>query len=602
MNQQQRAGKHPSFSRDKKPYGMEKETFHKKNITPRSKGRRGCKHSCRGPKMLRAHWILVDMGIRTITPEIESARREIMNEKSWLHKFNNEQYKQAREDLLHVAAIEAISNEKYDQALRILPQISDKKLVMCVLNTTAAYYPNTYFLRCMKKAYEKSGEPHGSCLKDALHFRQWFLVKTMMKCFEFSSEQADDILSTAVLNENWKLIQESLKHKVSRRLLHTALIQALMGRQWGIVEACLKHGGDIATACVEHGFNLNIKNGDLRQTVLQDAIFHCSLTQVDLLLQAGADPDIRNRDGETAICRAVVEQEWDLATLLLKYSNNAGKIASKRIAGGETLLHIICRNGQADILHTLLLMEANPLVTNVDGVTLLMTAVQAGEEAENLVRILLQLGAATHQGEVSRSQLATTGKGNNTIDRGFDTPMWRAVEKGQLCIAKMLYASGGCCAKEIHAMAASEFMRKTLESSKLRDIVDFLNDISSHPRSLLDSCALKISHLIGCGSERDVRAASLGLPNKLRGLVLQDHVVNPDFLKDCPPGPPGPPSHDIFSGWVRLSWGTHFTSLRDYEWSQFRRVFEGMRPPNSYMFGVKSLRRLPRCSCKDIDQ
>ena len=263
---------------------------------------------------------------------------------------------------------------------------------------------------------------------------------------------------------------------------------------------------------------------------------------VELLLQAGADPDAADTLGETALHAAVKHQDWSILRLLLRYSKAAGKIASTRIQqqrialfmwlwtayrGGNTLLHVLCEEGQADIVHTLLLMTgADMLVRDDKGNTLMMAASDAAEGRENVYRALIQSGISTHQAIVSESLLASPRKRKADVDEAFSSPMKRAVETGQLRIAKMVYASGACSNREVHELSTSPIIRLTAR----RDVLEFVEDISSQPRSLRDLCSLTVSHLIGCGAGRDDRAARAGLPPAVRRQVLLEHVTNPAFV------------------------------------------------------------------------
>ncbi|XP_070190728.1 uncharacterized protein [Littorina saxatilis] len=656
MNQQQRAGKHPSFVRDRKPYGLKKETFRRECtasysqfIPKRFKEKKLCdavnavehtdsRHSFALDIVL--YWycqpettydILKTLRIEKNSTEILSALFTVCYTPAFTQKFADERYTEIREEVLHLAAEEAMVNENHDLVSWILRRVHNRKLVMCMLSEGASVLSVQHFLQYIKLVYKNHTRSLELCLLEAVMCRRWSIALKLVKVFE----QNTDTGLEAVEEENG-LIQN---RRLCTRLLHLTLSRALESREWDLVQTCLHQGGDTATACTETGFDLNARTGDTRTTVLRDAMTYLGeeTKMAQKLLQAGANPDVKDGIGETVIHSAIKGKRWKLVTLLLQYSSEAGEIASK-MYNAETLLHIVCREGQVEILQTLLLKGANPLVEDVRGNTLMMTAIKTEQGRENLIRTLIQNGVATHQALVSQSRLTSLRKKGKEKEMALCSPTWMAIARGQLRTAMMLYSSGACPAVEIHEVATSVSIREKQEHSKQHGMLDFLNDISSQPRSLLDSCALKISHLIGCGPERDVRAAILGLPNKLRGLVLQDHVVNPDFLKDCPPDPP---RRDIFSGRFGSSWGMRF--LRNYqpvfslsqrriswdmpfalnryspfqEWfprssvhSRSRQSTSLLSHPSYYfdhlssfsVLGDRSYRRRHRCSCDNLDR
>ena len=301
--------------------------------------------------------------------------------------------------------------------------------------------------------------------------------------------------------------------------------------------------------------DLSDREGRSRSILHEAVVWGRSVKIVELLLLAGADPDVMDRRGETAFHAAVERKNWSLLRLLLGHSQAAGRIASTRLAHtqGRTLLHDLCEEGKADIVHTLLLMKADPLVMDNKGNnTLMMAASEATEGRENMYRALIQSGISTHQAVVSESLLASLKERNAGVDEEFSSPMRRAVEKGQLRIAKMLYASGACSNREIHELNTFPTTGARLEKLRCHDILKFLDDISSQPRSLRDLCSLKVSHLIGCGVGREDRVARAGLPPPVCRQVLLEHVTDPEFISDCP-DPPDNPFDLFFRSMFRLS-------------------------------------------------
>ena len=742
MNQQQRAGKHPSFSRDRKPPGLCRETFLKRPEVPKPKDRKrkekkkkasttfsasseldsernndlfslNYKTWCERQKSDRTHDILgcfkalALLGVELVCQETVDACLAVCGNLSWAKTFLAGHFKKARSYLLHVAVQEATVSENLDLITRLLPQILDRKFVMCMLSTAATVLTNSQlFLRFVRSVDGMKEQSTDLYLKEALGLKEWLLLTRLLKAWHPARRTTEAIAEAAITVGKWELVNLCVGHGVSKALMNRALAEALKSRQWDTVLECLKRGVNIAEACAENGLPLHDK-GRRNQTVLQTVIeMKSSLEVVELLLRAGADPDAANTLGETALHAAVKHGFWSLLRLLLRYSKAAGKIASTRIrkqkynasfisayrpgrtllhvlcetgqedivellvqagadldatdtlgetalhaavehgfwnllrlllrssnvpgkivskliqqywfmgprsayrpgkmllhvlcekgqadivelllqAGADpdvvdffgktvfhvavkrkdwsllklllkyskaagrialmriqaeyidpfmesrdcTLLHVLCKEGQADIVHTLLLMGAYPLVRDEDGNTLMMATSKAAEGRENVYRALIQSGVSTHEAIVSESLLASLRDRKADVDEAFSSPTKRAVEGGQLRIAKMLYASGACSNREVHALSTSPNIRLKAR----RGVLEFIEDISSQPRRLRDLCSLTVSHLIGCRAGRDDRAARAGLSPPVRRQVLLEHVTNPEFLNDCLP-------------------------------------------------------------------
>ena len=755
MNQQQRAGKHPSFSRDRKPPGLRRETFLKRPEVPKPKeGKRTEKKKastaltfafsasseldsgrnnglfslihkkwCERQKSDRTHDILgcfkalALLGVEPVCQETVDACLAVCGNPSWAKTFLAGHFKKARGYLLHVAVHEATVSENFDLISRLLPQILDRKLVMCTLSTAASVLTDDsqLFLRFVRSVYGMKEKSTDLCVKEALGLKEWLLLTRLLKAWHPARRATEAIAEAAITAAQWELVKLCVGHGVDKALRNRALAEALKSGQWDTVLEFFQRGDNIAEACAENGFRLNdrvfcgrtilhdaivckrsaevmelllqagadpdvadtfgetafhaaVKRGfwsllrlllryskaagkiastriqkqqaiaslitayrrgrtllhvlceegqedivelllqagadpdvadTLGETALHAAVKHgfwsllrlllrysneavkiastrirqhrfmgplsayrpgrtllhvlCEKCEegladiVELLLQAGADPDAADTLGETALHAAVKHKDWSLLRLLLRYSKAAGKIASTRIQqkctvlfmwlwpayrGGSTLLHALCEEGQADIVHTLLLMTgADPLVRDDNGKTLMMAASEAAEGRENVYRALIQSGISTHQPIVSASLLASLKERKADVDEAFSSPMKRAVERGQLRIAKMLYASGACSNREVHELNTSP----TIRLKARRDVLEFVEDISSQPRRLRDLCSLTVSHLIGCGAGRDDRAARAGLPPPVSRLVLLEHVTDPAFLNDCLP-------------------------------------------------------------------
>ncbi|XP_070183188.1 uncharacterized protein [Littorina saxatilis] len=612
--------------------------------------------------------VLDVLGIEVVTRETLRACLNVCTCESWRRAFLSGRLQKATEFLLHIASIESLprgfmysrgNGVCNETALSLLvPQIQNKNMIVCFLKIAKSTLNKEQICLISKLLHVEADSSFKQCMNRALRDGEWGVVDHMLRLYDMDTTT-----------------------------LHQVLVKAMERRKWKEVEACLERGADIATACTETGFDLNARSGERNRTVLHDAISNHKDTKeiVQALLQAGADPNVRDSDGETAVCTAVNYRNWDFALLLLMHSRAAGTTVSHTFRNGEPVLHFVCKKGQSDLVRELFTTQTDPLATDGKGNTLIMAAlggadsknvrrdysrkpepITPGSEKENVMRVLIQSGVATHQALLSQSQLRSLKQEaqNVTVD-SFQSPMWQAVKTRKLRIARMQYAAGACCHEEIHELVNSEFIGHKLEETNQRDtlkfsedffshfharfdyepddasacchteihelanseyvrqkvihlrnysdpflarrditffvendvkhqikkdpflaflndifshvrsqgvhytvgqcctqkhnargdaelkfvrekteemknwcdIMDFLDHISSHPRSLRDICALTISHLIGCGPQRDERAASLGLPDSLRRRVLQDHVISSDFLKDYPPDP-----------------------------------------------------------------
>ena len=622
MNQQQRAGKHPSFSRDRKPPGLRREKFLKRFDIPNPKERKRKEEknaskafAIRASNELANEVSMTDsleidffsfddilnsrcsldqfwsslrerqksddihdilgcfqaldlLGIKPVCQETVDACLAVCGNKSWAKTFLAGYFEKARGYLLHVAVEKAMVAENFDVIPKLLPQVQDRKLVMCMVSTAASELTDSQFLHFIKTVYRMKENSTELCLKEALSLQQWPLLRKLFKVWQPPRRATEAVADAAITQGQWELTEDCLEHGVGKGLINRTLVEAIKSRHWDTILACVTKGGNIAEACTENGLDLNDRN-DSGRTVLHEAILgKRGVEIVELLLQAGANPDVSDILGETALHTAVQRKHWSLLSILLAHSQGAGKIVSTRIpkrrhstfillmrrtlGRGITLLHKLCEEGQADIVHTLLLMKADPLVRDDEGNTLMMAASEATEGGENVYRTLIQSGISTHQAVVSESLLASLKERNADVDEEFSSPMRRAVEKGQLRIAKMLYASGACSNREIHELNTFPTTGARLEKLRCHDILKFLDDISSQPRSLRDLCSLKVSHLIGCGVGREDRVARAGLPPPVCRQVLLEHVTDPEFISDCP-DPPDNPFDLFFRSMFRLS-------------------------------------------------
>ena len=118
------------------------------------------------------------------------------------------------------------------------------------------------------------------------------------------------------------------------------------------------------------------QRGESHLTVLMIACVNQDLEMVKLLLDAGANPDIANEEGTTALFAAAYI-DTELGTKIVKLLLNSGAHANTaRIEGETPLLQAIIRNQESAIL--ILQAGANPNAINKDNLSVLHLAAQNG--------------------------------------------------------------------------------------------------------------------------------------------------------------------------------------------------------------------------------
>jgi ankyrin repeat protein len=134
-----------------------------------------------------------------------------------------------------------------------------------------------------------------------------------------------------------------------------------------------------------------------------DAAMAGNRDAVRSLLKDGADVNMTQADGMTALHWAAQKGDVDMATVLLYASANVK--ATTRI-GGYTPLLIASKNGDAAMIDTLVQAGADPNATTVNGTTPLMLASAAGKA--DAVTLLLDRGATVNAKENAKGETALT--------------------------------------------------------------------------------------------------------------------------------------------------------------------------------------------------
>lgn len=165
---------------------------------------------------------------------------------------------------------------------------------------------------------------------------------------------------------------------VAARLGDIASVQAMLTRDPTLVHASMKRGEYLANP------KQALYVGD---TPIYEAAAYNHPELVKLLLDYGADINIRTNTGETPLHGAVAAHHLSMVTLLL--DNGADINAS--LAHGQTPLRLAVIKGYADIVKLLLVRGAQLNTRGQTGLTLLHWAALKGQPA--IVNLLLRHGA-----------------------------------------------------------------------------------------------------------------------------------------------------------------------------------------------------------------
>lgn len=207
-----------------------------------------------------------------------------------------------------------------------------------------------------------------------------------------------------------------------RRIITASLLLGLslapLASAASLADAAEKHDPAGVRALLESGADVNLTQVD-GTTALHWAAFHDDAELVDLLLKAGADVNAENLYGVPPLAQATTNGNVAIVKLLL----DAGADPNTKLKGGESVLMVAARTGDNESVKTLLAAGADPNVRERLGQTALMWA--AAEGYVDVVRTLLDAGADL----------------NASLDSGF-TAFFFSVREGYLEVVNEFLARG----------------------------------------------------------------------------------------------------------------------------------------------------------------
>lgn len=185
-----------------------------------------------------------------------------------------------------------------------------------------------------------------------------------------------------------------------------------------LADAAEKHDKASVRTLLQTGADVNVAQVD-GTTALHWAAYNEDAETAALLVKAGANVNATNRYGVPPLAEACTNGNAAIVKLLLE----AGADANATMKGGETVLMLAARSGNVEAVKALLARDASTKTRERMGQTALMWA--AAEGHTDVVRELLKAGADI----------------NAKLDSGF-TPFFFAVREGHLDTVRAFLAAG----------------------------------------------------------------------------------------------------------------------------------------------------------------
>ncbi len=178
---------------------------------------------------------------------------------------------------------------------------------------------------------------------------------------------------------------------------------------------------------------------------------------VKMMMQAGADPHLKDCRGNPLLHVAIESGRRDLMTLLIKLGADPGATN----AAGETTIHLALRQGWIDAIPKLASAGADPNAPGPDGRTLLEQAVAEGNPER--AALLLSIGADPNQRQNPADATSPLQKvfelqspvlfevflnhGAKPAQGGWDSWLWRAFRNRDHEKARLLLSHGARASK-----------------------------------------------------------------------------------------------------------------------------------------------------------
>ena len=209
-------------------------------------------------------------------------------------------------------------------------------------------------------------------------------------------------------------------------------------------------------AIIDHGADVNAVN-NRGQTALWFACVDGQESFVKILLNAGADPSIADKYGDSCLQAAIHGQ---CSTEIIQEIHDHGAHVNAVNNDGATPLLLACSTAQGESVELLLILGADPNIADTDGDTSILSAIE-GYCSVNTIQKLINYGA----------------KVNATNNKGM-TPLLKACSYRQMDVVKVLLEAGAdpTIVDDVHYSS----LHAAVDGQCSKDTLQALTDYGAH--------------------------------------------------------------------------------------------------------------------------
>ncbi|XP_059174811.1 ankyrin repeat and KH domain-containing protein 1-like [Physella acuta] len=261
-------------------------------------------------------------------------------------------------------------------------------------------------------------------------------------------------------------------------------------------------------------------NGDTSLLYVCSSRFQDPFEVVRLLIKAGASVNHQNNEGYTPLMLAAKQQHVETMKVLCEASADVNLVNEKK---NETALSALISKGLSLGLDTesmLYLIEngADSSCVSPDVIHQLIL-----NEENGCLKQIISLGVGPKDVD-----LACVGFGD--LSKG--SPLCASLCCGSINVARFLNEIWFLTHYDISRLAYNEQLRKSLESNKYSECLEFLDEYSSQPLSLQKLSFVAVSSAVGADAGRKERVQRLPIPNTFKDKLVFKHAEQAELAAD----------------------------------------------------------------------